>query len=63
MWRSNGSMPGIGGRGVLRRPGPRRPRTAGGGGTVITDEKYNYLAASMADDGLLHVGGRPFNVD
>jgi hypothetical protein len=31
----------------------------GGGGTVVTDEKYNYLAASMADDGLLHVGVDP----
>ena len=59
----------------LRRPGPRRPQsttppptaatamTIGGGrDTVITDEEYNYLA-SMADDGLLHVGGRLLMVD
>ena len=34
----------------------------GGGVAIITDEEYNYLA-SMADDGLLRVGGRPINVN
>jgi hypothetical protein len=37
--------------------------TIGGGrDTVITDEEYNYLV-SMADDGLLRVGGRLLVVD
>ena len=33
-----------------------------GGDAVVTDKEYNYLA-SMADDGLLRVGGRPVDVD
>ena len=33
-----------------------------GGDTIVTNEEYNYLAL-MADDGLLHVGGRPVDVD
>ncbi len=33
-----------------------------GGDAVVTDKENNYLA-SMADDGLLHVGGRLIDVD